>query len=302
MSAPTDGYFVYDSISWSLTRAQRQTRLATLKTAGLSGLIDYNALHVNTNVTDFTNYIADVNAAGLQIAIAMSDPKIWRDDAYAATFPVLYAASGVASSGQGLQFAEYVYGLVSGAAGIWGMYIGDEVAYPTDYTAWSSYADGLAAAYPSARSLAVGSAPYQYSCSRGNYPVAQHVTCAGDDWYHIGSHHPEYLAGSTYTPESLTTAIVAANIQSYCTSISKDSCIVLQAMSFANYGYAQPPLKPWPSNGQMVADRAAAIANMTPRLIIWYSYFDAISAGAPAQFWNSVSAAIQGLQTGAMLL
>src|SRR5262249_24609270 len=72
--------------------------------------------------------------------------------------------------------------------------------------------------------------------------------------------------------------------------------IVLQSHSLAQYPdlYPCPTAQacPYPTQQQMLAMRDAVLAHPTPRVVLWYSYFDLLRSDNPTQHWADLLAAV----------
>ena len=79
--------------------------------------------------------------------------------------------------------------------------------------------------------------------------------------------------------------------------------MVLQAMSWQEYSLPRhcspyPSCAPFPTLDQMETMLNLALANSTPRLILWYSYFDTINwdtQNNTTQYWNDVVTAANSI-------
>jgi hypothetical protein len=282
MSVPTDGFGVYESYNPDTSTPGYQARLQDIKNHGFSLVLNYNLLFGNaTNLVAYINYAASI---GLKVIVDLSNVAIWKTASIASTFPELYASSGNLGTESG--FTTYVVGLVSGLSGTWGYYVADEPV-AADHTAVHTHAATIHAAdstHP--RLIVLGSA-----AGAGNADLAtfsDSCDVLAQDYYPIG------YEGGTFTIAN--TATVASAVQSAATTAGIQSGVTLQAINWTTYESGLVP-GGWPSQNNMYTMIQLAEANMTPRLILFYSYYDVIApspAPANATQLSSLQAAIAG--------
>lgn len=280
MAAPTDGYGVYESLSPD-NIATSQAHLRAIAASGFRLVMNYGLLSSTAaNITSYINFAASV---GLKVIVSLENPAIWRDNTIAATFPELYADSG--NQGTDSSFTTYVVNLVKGLAGTWGYYVGDE-PLTVDHAALLAHCNIVHSADAvKPRLLIEGAERASNAVYTNNSPFFDCCEVTGDDYYPVGNTLITWPIAAT----------VAAGIQATCAAHSNQSAMVLQATSLAQY--SRQTCAPWsgcatwPTYGQMRTTRDAALANMAPRLILWYSYFDVIAAPATFQQWNTLTLA-----------
>jgi hypothetical protein len=140
LSLPTDGFGIYESQAPN-PPATYQPRLDQIAAGGFKLVVNYSILYgTAAQMTSYINYAA---SKGLKVIVALQDPRIWRDNTYAATYTALYADAGNPATGTLLM--QYVVAQLKGLAGVWGWYVGDEVA-EADHTLFKAYTDAIAAA------------------------------------------------------------------------------------------------------------------------------------------------------------
>jgi hypothetical protein len=286
MAAPTDGYGIYEGVATSLGSGVWTPRLTAIAAGGFSLVMNYSFL--SGHIADLTGYIAAANTAGLKVIIPLHDPAIWRDNGYAAKWPLLYADSGNAATGT--LFMQYIVAQVKSLTGVWGYYVCDELL-AADHSTWATYSAAIRTADNTHPRLAIESAtPTSNNFYLGNTLYWDQCEVGGDDYYPIGN--------TTVAWDTPTT--VAAGIQSFCTTKSIQSAMALQAQSWQNY---YPPARcspypscaSWPTRDQEYMTRQTVVANMSPRLVMYFSYFDILASDNPTQHWNDLVAALTTL-------
>ena len=262
MAAPTDGYGLFESWDPSDT-TNAYARLDTMAAGGFSVVMNYTL--ISAHATDMINYINHAATKGLKVIVPLHDPRIWRDGTYSIYGP-MYADSGNASTGTA--FAQYIVGQVSGLAGLWGYYMADEPV-SGDHATWSPYSAAIRTTDSTHPRLVVESAsPGASNFYQGSSPYFDQCEVGGDDYYPVGNTQVSW--------DSLAT--VASGIQSYCTTKGIQSVFVGQAQSWTQFAPPYrcspfPDCAPYPSASQMRTVRDTVVANMSPRLFLWWSYY-----------------------------
>lgn len=299
INTPTDGHGIYEDCAPG--DAAAFSRLDTIAAGGFKTVLNYDLL--NGHIADITAYINHANSKGLKVIISLDDPAIWRDGTIAATYPSLYADSGNLATESG--FTTYVVNQVKGLAGTYGYYVADEPA-SADHTLCHTHYNTITAADSTKPRLIVGSAEQV----TGNFwknttSYWDSCTVGGDDFYPVGDD-----TEATYDPATLMFAV-----QANCHNHGIDSCIVLQAFNWLDWGNQTcspwPACAVWPTRGQERQQRVTTFANMASRLVLWFSYMDIWGSGSssryhigasstPAQHWSDLTAALsaQALQIG----
>jgi hypothetical protein len=287
MALPTDGYGVYESIQPSLGSGVYTPRLTQIAAGGFSVVLNYAS--PNGTAANLVSYINAAASAGLKVIVALHDPAIWRDNTYSTTYSTMYADSGNAATG--ILFAQYIVNAVKGLAGLWGYYIGDEVIVG-DHTTWATYAAAIKTADSTHPRLVIESAtPGASNFYQGSTLYFDQCEVGGDDYYPIGN------TGVSWA----TPATVASGIQTFCASKSIQSAMTLQAFSWQQ---AYPPARcspypscaPFPTRDQIYTNLQAVLANMTPRLILFWAYYKILVSDNPTLHWADLTAAISPSQ------
>jgi hypothetical protein len=120
------------------------------------------------------------------------------------------------------------------------------------------------------------------------YECHPDATVIAQDFYPVGDAPPDAAAALTSRVAEGVAALAAQQGASYG--------FVLQGHSLRQYPelYACPTVDacPYPTQGQMLAMRNAVLSHPTPRLILWYSYFDVLRSDNPALRWTNLTAAV----------
>jgi hypothetical protein len=287
MANPIDGYGVYEGSRSDGGQSVWGPRLTQIAAGGFKLVLNYSLLL--GHATDMIAYINYAASLGLKVIAAFEDVRIWRDNNYSAVYSNLYADAG--NPGTGIGLVQYAVAQIKALPGLWGYYVGDEVQ-AVDHATFKTYCDAVKAAdstHP--RLFFNGGSANGGMVSSNSFGTKTSVfwdccDVGGDDYYPLDGSHALDL--SVLVTE-------CAGVQDWCNTNNVQSAIVLQAHSFKPYGY---PAGIWPSENQMKIMRNTAIANMTPRLIMWYSYFDVTTLGtpdfAPAGQWNALINAMDG--------
>ena len=279
MTNPTDGMGVYEAASPINGSSFYTPRLQQIAAGGFSLVLNYSLLH--GHIADITSYISAANTAGLKVIVALHDPVIWKTATYPTAYPELYADAG--SPGTGIAFMQYVVGQLNSISNVWGWYVGDEVA-STDHTTFHTYAAAVATADNTHPRLFIASASSNItSVSSSLNTFYDSCDVIGDDYYPLGDTQTAWPVPS----------IEAAGIASYATTHSIQPAIVLQAFSWTQY---YPPARtnnwptsaPWPSAAQMRYNRDTTEANFSPRLMLWYTYYNLLTSDDPGQHWTDL--------------
>jgi hypothetical protein len=293
ITLPTDGQGVYESIAPSLGSATYQPRLDQIAAGGFQLVLNYGLLFGSiAQITAYINYAA---SKGLKVIVAIHNPVIWdtvanpTSAALAAEYATLYAAAGSPTSNWDSVFTSYVVNQLKGLAGVWGWYLGDEVVN-SQHAAMVNHAGFVHSADSTHPRLIIEQGSGANSVASGTSLFFDCCDAMGDDYYQVGA------AAGVYTR---TTAQQASAVQTFCTGKGIASAMVLQAHSFSAYApFPSVYAAPWPTEAQMQQARSDALSNMTPRVLLWYSYFDAINQAspdfAPALQWSFLQWASTG--------
>jgi hypothetical protein len=271
ITLPTDGQGVYESIAPSAGQSVWGPRLDQIAAGGFKLVLNYGLLFGSiAQITAYINYAASKN---MKVIVAIHNSVIWdtvanpTSSALAAEYPTIYAAAGSPTSNWSITFGQYVVNQLKGLAGVWGWYVADE---PTNaqHTQLKAYTDAIKSADNTHPRLLIAAGGSASAFANSTTTAWDCCDVGGDDYYPVGD-------ASAY---ALTSAQAASGIQSYCTLKGIQSAFALQTFSWGVYGR---PGQPWPSEAQMIQQRNDVLSNMTPRLILWYTYYDAIVTGSP---------------------
>lgn len=265
MAVPTDGYGIYDSRQ--VNDSTNPTRLAKIASLGMSLVLNYGILY--GHLSDITSYINTAHSNGLKVIVSLADPVIWDGSTNISTkYPSIIGDWG----GSGTDYAGFTTWLVSqlkGLSGVWGWYVGDEVSN-ANHALLLTHAQVIRAADSAHPRLYIGSGTATAtSFGSGNSIFGDVADIIGDDFYPIGV--SEGAAGQP------TFANEYKGIQTYANAHALQSAVVLQAWSYQQSN-TDNSLSFWPAEApyiyreQMRQLRDTAIANMTPRLILWYEF------------------------------
>jgi hypothetical protein len=272
---------VYEQYRPSLGILAWGPRLQQIAQGGFSVVLNYGLLY--GYISDVEAYIDYAYSLGIRTIVPLSDPAIWKTASYATTYPLLYASIG---GGSGLAFAQGIMQRLNVLPGVYGFYVGDEVA-ASDASIWQPYSDGLLSYANGLPRIAVASSSSSGDAFYTGTSVALgHCEIGGDDYYPIGDDQLHFP----------TMKQVASGIQATCNAEGIKSCIVLQAFSWAQFSPPQrSALMPFPALWQMTRHKADALANMVPALILYWNYAYAVQS---PEFWAAVCMAANGVQGG----
>jgi hypothetical protein len=299
---PTDGQGIYDSCSPAV--AGCVAHLDILAHAGFQLVINYSQFAADATIADEVAYATHAQQVGMRVIWPVS-AFIYgsnADTSVPAAFPTLHRSLVESKACPGYDGTNYGFvacfaTTVRGMSGTWGYYIGDELpvyrepdlrhlvdtivdvdpAHPRLFVA------GSASAVVNRASLTIFGRSY---CD--NYACHPDATVIAQDFYPIGDEPPDAAAALTGHVAEGVAALAAQQGASYG--------FVLQGHSLTQYPdlYACPTVNacPYPTQGQMLAMRNAVLSHPTPRLILWYSYFDVMRSDNPALRWTNLTAAV----------
>lgn len=278
MPNPTDGHAAYEAASPIFGGSFYQPRLDQIAAGGFALVLNYNILvgHI-ADVTAYINYAA---SKGMKVVVALNDPAIWRDNTYATKYAQLYADAGNPSTGTA--FMQYIVNQTKALAGVWGWYVADEIT-ATDHTTLKAYSTAINTADSTHPRMVIESASDStQSVSSGLNTFYDCATVIGDDWYPTGDTQVAWP----------TIGVEAAGILSYATAKSVLPAITLQCFSWSQY----PPTRNnnfpngalWPSAAEMRYNRDTALAAGTFKVMLWYTYYNLLSADDPGQHWTDL--------------
>jgi len=267
---------------WGMKACNR--RLRTIGAAGFRVVINYSQLEGTAQEElDYARHAAD---AHVQIIWNFSYSVFWQGGNALTQFPLL-ARTCKCSNNTG--FVQYVVRLVKNLPATWGYYVGDEVP--------AQYGPGVAALSSAIRAvdrghplLFVAIGGMNVHAIRGRLePFVNSADVLGADHYPVGVNEPIH-----------SEAAIARSLQKYATRQSRQTALVLQSFSWAQYPWQQYDCSPFPACAtfptvkQMQELRLLAESYATPSLILWYSYFNILGWSEPEQTWDDVVQAAFG--------
>jgi hypothetical protein len=278
---PTDGFGLYESTVPTTT-----SRFSSMVAGGFKLVMNYSLLY--GHIGDIQNYINTAASMGLKVIVYLADVVIWRDNTYSTTYTALYADSGNAPTG--IAFAQYIIDNTKNLAGVWGWYVGDEVA-PADHATFKTYCDAIRTRDDTGKPrMFVQDGHTTYSVASGTSTFGDCAEVIGDDIYPVG------FAGYTYQIERQ-----AANVQSWCTANGLQSTMTLQSFAWNEYTI---PNTQFPTYWEMLRFNQATMNNSQCRVIMWYSYFDIFDKPdkleTPSKHWADLVAVIAQSNTGSI--
>lgn len=277
-----DGYGIYDNIAPSGGSASWGSRLTQIASGGFSLVLNYDIC--DGHIADILSYINTAVSLGLRVIVALHDPAIWRDATYSTKYPLLYADAG--NPATGIAFMQYLVGQVKSIKGVWGYYVFDEIAN-SDHTTLKAYTDAVKTADAAHPRLGIISGTGGSSCWQSLSTLYDCADVMGDDWY-----TQNYTAANNLGWTSATTNVTAAGDQIYANLHGIQSAMALQAFN-ANE-YSSQICTPWPScatfptQATMRQCNTLCRANMTPRVVMWYSYQDILRSDNPTLHWQDL--------------
>ena len=184
-------------------------------------------------------------------------------------------------------FITYFINLVKNLPGTWGYYVGDEVD-PGNHRKLKAFTDLVKQIDPMHPRLFVGCGQCENSGSsytEALIPMVDTTDVVGLDYYPVGA---------DYVPIA-NTGKAANAVQTVANQYGKDSAMVLQSFSLAEYKEhtcsSWPSCALFPTYDQMRLMRDLTLRNSHPRLVLWYSYFDILKSDNPSAHWADLVAA-----------
>jgi hypothetical protein len=281
-SVPTDGFAIYESCG---TSRACFGRIDTIAAAGFKEVIDYALWAGNPSMQDLLSYADHATRVGIKIIWNFKD--YWQiSTPYAQTYPAMAASCGCSTN---TDFLTYVVTILGSHPSTWGYYIADEPS-AASHQAVQVVSDLIHHADPAHPRLFVGLA---WSVPAVNSLLSLYADSAevlATDYYPIGK-------GLNIN----NTGALAGAVQQVAASHDRSAAIVLQAHSWNHYppgSYAPPCIAaPYPTRDDMRAQLHQTLSNSTPRLILWYSYFDLLKPLCPeddyATHWSNLVSVMQ---------
>ena len=260
-------------------------RLKQMARAGFTLVVNYDQLHGNAEQQ--LAYAHQAYSLGMKVIWSMSDPAFWNGTDLLSYFRDL-AASCTCSDNSG--FIRYVVSLVKNLPATWGYYVGDEVK-GSDHAKMKAFADLIKQLDPSHPRLYI-SDENPSTMGANLKPFVDTAEFIGGDIYPVGTSQPITTVGS-----------IARSIQSIADRNGKQSVIVLQAFSWAQYSETTQVCSPlvgcahFPTEDEMRQMRDLAVNNSHPQFLLWYSYFDIVRSGNAAGHWKELIEAVGTIPT-----
>lgn len=259
-------------------------RLEQMASAGFTLVVNYDQLYGSAKQQ--LAYARQADSLGMKVIWGMSDPAFWNGTDLLSYYGDL-AATCACSDNNG--FIQYVVSLVKKLPATWGYYVGDEVKRQ-EHDKMQAFADLIKQLDPSHPRLFV-SGEDTSTMGSNLLPFVDTAEVIGGDVYPVDTSEPITAVGK-----------IARSIQSIADRYSKQSMLVLQAFSWAEYPHTAwvcspfPGCARFPTENEMRQMRDLAISDSHPQLILWYSYFDILNSDNPAaHFADLVNAASANL-------
>jgi hypothetical protein len=250
-------------------------RLKQMAAAGFKLVLNYDQLEATSGQE--IEYAEQAHLLGMKVIWAMNDPAFWNGTNLLTTYQNLaYTCSCSDNAG----FIHYFVNLVKNLPATWGYYVGDEVAQ-RDYDKMKAYADLIKQLDPSHPRL-IASGEDSTSLGSNIKPFIDTADVLGSDIYPIGKSEPISTIGR-----------VARNLQAIANANGKQTAMVLQSFSVAQYGACSPPpgCARFPTKDELRQMLNQVLQNAQPQFILWYSYFDILKSDNPSLYWTNLSEA-----------
>jgi len=299
---PTDGQGTYDSCSPA--EAACLAHLDTLAQGGFQLVINYSQFAQGVTIAHELAYAAHAQQVGIRVIWPVS-AFLYTSNAettLAATYPALHQSipqSGLCPwyNGTNYSFAACFALIVRGLKSTWGYYIGDELPVSREPDL-RHLVDAIADVDPDHPRLFVAggatAAANRLSLTTFGRSYCDGFVCHPDatvlaqDFYPIGTEPLD--AAATLTGR------LAGDVAAVAQQHGATYGIVLQSHSLTQYPNLYPcPAQdscPYPTQQQMLAMRDSVLAHPTPRLILWYSYFDLLRSDNPSLRWENLKTVV----------
>lgn len=276
MGNPLDGQGVYENIS--PRDPAYDARLQQIASGGFQLVLNYSILYGHE--WEVLNYANLCYAYGLRLIWAVHAPLLWnRSNAWRTEYAAL-AADSQATTQQ--QFVAYIINLAQAHPATYGYYVADEVAnhYHPQVKAHTELIRSIDRKHP--RIIVLSASGGQ---SFGNQNTLYYDCCdiGCDDFYWDGC----------VTCNIQQTAYYAANVKDFDQKHGIQPAMVLQ--SFWPGAYNPAVKSTWPTREEMRYQRDAVLTHMTPRFLLWYSFFDIMKSPQATNHWYDLVWAANGL-------
>jgi hypothetical protein len=279
---PTDGFAIYESCG---TSRGCFGRIDTIAGGGFKEVLDYSLWDGNPSMQTFLTYADHANSVGMKVIWNFKD--FWQTSVpFAQAYPAMAASCGCSTNSD---FLTYVVTILRSHPATWGYYIADEPS-ASSHQEVKAVSDIIHHADPAHPRLFVGLA---WSVSAVNSLLSLYANTAeviATDYYPIGK-----------GLDVNSTGALAGAVQQVAASYGRSAAIVLQAHSWNHYpqgSYAPPCVAaPYPTRNDMRTQLDQTLTKSTPRLILWYSYFDLYMPRCPeddyATHWSNLVSVIR---------
>jgi hypothetical protein len=261
-------------------------RLKQMAAAGFTLVLNYSQLA--GTVEQEIAYAKQAHSLGMKIIWAMNNPIFW-DGTDLISYYSKLAKTCNCTDNDG--FIRYVVSLAKGLPATWGYYIGDEVS-PSDHDKLKVFTDLVKQIDPSHPRLFVAGASSPASINSGLAPFVDTADVLGVDYYPVGSDSMSISA----------TGDVAHAVQALANQRGKQSVMVLQAFSWAQYPNESsrcipfPDCARFPTGDDMRQMRDLVINNAHPQFILWYSFYNIVESDNPSGHWKDLVTAASSTQ------
>ncbi len=254
-------------------------RLKQMARAGFTLVVNYDQLY-GTAEQELA-YADQAHSLRVKIIWDMSDPAFWNGTNLLSYYSQL---ASTCTCSDNTAFIRYYVDLVRKLSATWGYYVGDEVK-SRDHAKMKAFADLVKQLDPTHPRLFI-SGENPPTMGANLEPFVDTAEFIGGDIYPVGTSQPITAVGS-----------VAHSIQSIADRNGKQSVIVLQDTSWAQYPNSTwvcspfPGCARYPTEKELRQMRDLAVNNAHPQFLLWYSYFDILKSDDPAGHWTALIAA-----------
>ncbi len=275
MGNPIDGQGVYESVS--PRDPSYDARLQQIAAGGFQLVMNYSILY--GHASDLLNYASLCHAHGLRLIWALHAPLLWDGSSKWHTEYAALARDSTATTQK--QFVAYIVNLVRKHPATYGYYVADEVSngYHPQLKAHVDLIHSIDRNHP--RIIVLSASGGQ---SFGNQNTLLYDCCeiGGDNFYWNGC----------ATCDIKQTGFYATNVRDFDHRHGIQPIVVLQ--SFWAGAYNPNITSTWPTREEMRYQRDAVLATMTPRFLLWYSFFDIMKSPDSASHWSDLVWAANG--------
>ena len=271
-------------------------------------MMNYSAFSSDTTIGDIIAYTAYANQLGLKIIWPIDDFMYSNANATDVLRRYPRLVQSINSSGLCYHSIATNYWLVacitiitSDHPGTWGYYIGDELP-ASDEPKVRHIVDAILDWNESAWRMFMAQDPgghlnssqvnaYGRYYSDGSHAAAD-ANVIAQDYYPIGT--------DQQTSAAATTGQIAASIHSFAKRQDTSYGIALQSQSLSEYKSNYPwctsvAACPYPTASQEESMLGAVLAQGTPQIVMWYSYFDLLNSHNYTKHWTDLTTVVGGV-------